>query len=215
MAAYPELSGPLDDSQTTIRLWAARINRSAAYVAGFWRPMPDWPDPVGQLPPRGRNGGGRGELVYAVADLDAWRERHPELWPERRAAPVDTGLDPDTVVTLGRFAELAGVDRKTVTQYRGKPGWPNPVPGEVYRLRRLLSFWPAQTDLDPDTLVTLSRFAGDVARVPAEDVARCRKLRGFPRPVREPYRLGDLLGYWPARPGKRGGAKNPDGGQSS
>jgi hypothetical protein len=177
--------------------------------------MPDWPDPVGQLPPRGRNGGGRGELVYAVAELDAWRDRHPELWPERRAAPVDISLDPDTLVTLGRFAELAGVDRKTVTQYRGKAGWPDPVHAEVYRLRGLLSFWPVQTDLNPDTMVTLDQFAGEVAGVAVEDVARCRELRGFPSPVREPYRLGDLLGYWPARPGKRGRARNPGGQDAS
>jgi len=209
LADYPELAEPLADGLTTIRRWAAQINRSPAYVSAFWRRLPDWPEPVGHLPRRGRNGGGRGELVFAVADLEACRERHPEMWPERRAAVVETGLDPSTLVTAGRFAEIAGVDRKTVTQYRDKPGWPAPVAEEVYRLRSLLSFWPGApaTDLDPDTLMTLRRFAADVAHVTPEDVTRCRELPGFPRPAREAYRLGDLLQFWRSgRPGKRGRA---------
>lgn len=207
---YPELAEPLGEGLTTIASWARQINRSAAYVSGYWRPQPDWPDPVGQLPPRGRNGGGRPELVYAAADLDRWRKRHQETQPERRSAAVATDLDPGTLVTLGRFAEIAKVDRKTVTQYRGTPGWPAPVNAEVYRLRGLQSFWSVPAELDPGTLLTLERFAGEVAYLPLGEVERCRELRGFPKPVREVYRLGDLLAYWPSRPGKRGPSRSPD-----
>lgn len=201
---YPELAEPLDEGLVTIASWARAVNRSAAYVSGYWRPQPDWPEPVGQLPPRGRNGGGRPALVYAGAELDSWRERHEETQPEGHSAAVTTDLDPGTLVTLGRFAEIANLDRKTVTQYRGTPGWPAQVTGEAYRLRGLLSFWSVASELDPGTLMTLKRFAGEVAQLPLGEIERCRGLRGFPKPVREVYRLGDLLAFWPSRPGKRG-----------
>ncbi len=144
MSRFPLLSEPLGPDLTTIEAWAQSINRSPAYIQGYWTRLEDWPAPVGELPPGGRDGRGRGRHVYRLADLEALRSAHPEMRPENRRRPIDTTLDHDLRVTLGFFAGIAGVARKTVTQARGYPGFPEPGTDGKYRLGDLLDYWPAR-----------------------------------------------------------------------
>ena len=118
MAAHP-LREPLPDDLVTIYTWAAEINRSPGAIAGHWRRLPGWPQPVGRLQSRGRHGGGLGTPVYRRDELQVFRESHPQLWPERRRRLVTlSGSDHGDLVTLSRFAAIAGVTRRTVAQYR-------------------------------------------------------------------------------------------------
>jgi hypothetical protein len=144
MPRYPLLSEPLDPGLTTIPAWAQSINRSPAYIQGYWARLEDWPAPVGELPPKGRDRRGRGRHVYRLADLEAIRNAHPEMRPENRSQPIETTLDPEVRVTLGFFAGVAGVARKTVTQARENPGFPKPGTDGKYRLGDLLDYWPTR-----------------------------------------------------------------------
>jgi hypothetical protein len=51
----------------------------------------------------------------------------------------------NTRITLGRFAALIGKDRKTVTQHRDRPGFPEPGPDGSYRLGDLILYWNNRT----------------------------------------------------------------------
>ncbi len=144
MPRYPLLSEPLEAGLITIQAWAQTINRSPDYIQGYWARLDDWPAPVGELPPAGRDARGRGRHVYRLADLEALRSGHPETRPEDRRQPVQTSLDHDLRITLGFFAGVAGVARKTVTQARDYPGFPQPGSDGKYRLGDLLQFWAAR-----------------------------------------------------------------------
>lgn len=130
---------------TTLRAWSARQGRTYDYVRQFWRSRPGFPQPVDKLPPRGRNGGGRGEQLYDEAALDGWRSAQPDLDPPERIALSVLGVGAGERITLGRFAGLIGKDRKTVTQHRDRPGFPEPGEGGTYRAGDLLEYWNART----------------------------------------------------------------------
>lgn len=103
--------------------------------------MPGFPDAEGELPARGRHGGGRGELLFSEAALDSWFAAQPGLAAPTRIDPAQLRLDPEERITLGRFAALIGKDRKTVAQHRGRPGFPEPVSGDLYRAGDLVAYW--------------------------------------------------------------------------
>ena len=130
---------------TTLRRWGPRQGRSAAYVRQNWRRRPGFPDPVGELPARGRHGGGRGELLFNEAALDAWLAAQSDLASPERIDPAVLRIAPTERITLGRFAALIGKDRKTVTQHRSRPGFPEPDPDGLYRAEELIKYWNTRT----------------------------------------------------------------------
>lgn len=144
--------GPAEESEqeaipaglTTLRAWSTRQGRVYDYVRQFWRPRPGFPEPVGELRPRGRHGGGRGEHLYDEAALDGWRSAQSDLDPPERIELSALGISADERVTLGRFAGLIGKDRKTVTQHRDRPGFPAAGEGGKYRAGDLLAYWNAR-----------------------------------------------------------------------
>jgi hypothetical protein len=124
-----------------LRRWASGHGRTHHYVRQFWRCRPGFPDPVSELPPNGHHGGGRGEHLYDEAALDAWLAAQPDLAAPDRVDPGAFQIAPDERITLGRFAALIGKDRKTVTQHRDRPGFPEPDPDGTYRTGDLLGYW--------------------------------------------------------------------------
>lgn len=126
---------------TTLRVWGPEQGRSADYVRQNWRNRDGFPEPSGELPPRGRNGGGRGELLFGQAELDAWLAAQPDLAAPERIDPGAIRIDPHERITLGRFAGLIGKDRKTVTQHRNRPGFPQGDADGTYRAGDLLDYW--------------------------------------------------------------------------
>lgn len=89
---------------TTLHQWAPRHGRTYDYVRQVWRRRPGFPDPAGEMPARGRHGGGRGELLFDEAALDAWLASQPDLAPPQRIDPASLRIYPDERITLGRFA---------------------------------------------------------------------------------------------------------------
>jgi len=134
-------AGQIPAGLTTLRRWASRHGRTHDYVRQFWRRRPGFPGPVGELPPRGFRGGGRGEHLYDQAELDAWLAAQPDLTPPKRIDPGAIQLSPDERITLGRFAALIGKDRKTVTQHRDRSGFPKPGGEGTYRFGDLIKYW--------------------------------------------------------------------------
>jgi hypothetical protein len=134
-------AGQFPDGLTTLRHWASRHGRTHDYVRQFWRRRSGFPGPVGELPPTGNRGGGRGEHLYDEAALDAWLAAQPGLSPPERIDPGAVRLDPDERITLGRFAALVGKDRKTITQHRDRPGFPEPEADGTYRFGDLIEYW--------------------------------------------------------------------------
>lgn len=130
---------------TTLRKWAARQGRTHDYVRLFWRKREGFPDPAGELPARGRHGGGLGEQLFDETALDAWLAAQPELGPPERIELSALGTGADERITLGRFASLIGKARKTVTQHRDRPGFPDAGADGTYRLGDLLAYWNART----------------------------------------------------------------------
>jgi hypothetical protein len=130
---------------TTLRRWGPQQGRSEAYVRQNWRRRPGFPDPVGEFPARGRNGGGRGELLFDQAALDAWLAAQPDLAPPERIDPAALRITPGARITLGRFAALIGKDRKTITQHRGRLGFPEPDADGTYLASELLAYWNTRT----------------------------------------------------------------------
>jgi hypothetical protein len=126
---------------TTLRIWGPEQGRSADYVRQNWRNRDGFPPPSGALPARGRNGGGRGELLFGRAELDAWLAAQPDLAPPQRIGPGAIRIDPGSRITLGRFAALIGKDRKTVTQHRDRPGFPQADADGTYRAGDLIGYW--------------------------------------------------------------------------
>jgi hypothetical protein len=127
----------------TLADWAQRIGRAPRTVINHWRPRPGFPPPAARLPGPAR--GGVGRLLYERRALDAWRETQPDLGLPRRVDLSQASFDPEARVSLGWFAEhVAGVARKTVTQYRGKPGFPLGDARNTYRAGDLAQFWSAR-----------------------------------------------------------------------
>ncbi len=110
-----------------------------------WRRREGFPAPVGELPARGRHGGGRGELLFDEQALDAWLAAQSELSPPERFDLAALGLRPGDQITLGRFATLIGRARNTVTQHRDRPGFPQPREDGTYRAGDLLNYWNSRT----------------------------------------------------------------------
>jgi len=125
---------------TTLRLWAARHGRSHDRVR-HWRADPEFPGHVGELPPRGRHGGGIGEQYFDEAALDAWLANQQDLTPPERIDPSAVRIDSDERITLGRFAGLIGKARGTVTQHRDRPDFPDSGTDGLYRAGDLLNYW--------------------------------------------------------------------------
>lgn len=134
MTQYSVIDWPLRPDLITLSAWAASVGRSHGTIRARWSAKPGFPAPVGRTPGRGRHGGGLGELVYRVADLNAWLPAPAQL--------DDADVGPDQQVTLGWFADnVAHVARKTVTQYRDKAGFPAPSPDGSYTYSDLARFW--------------------------------------------------------------------------
>jgi hypothetical protein len=134
MTRYPVITEPLPPGLVTMSQWAAAVGRSPGTIRSRWTRRPGFPAPVGRAPGRGRHGGGLGELVYRAADLDAFQPQPPPL--------DDAGIGPGQRITLGWFADHAAkVARKTVTQYRGTPGFPLPASDGRYWYGDLAAWW--------------------------------------------------------------------------
>jgi hypothetical protein len=139
---YPLLERPLPRGLATLAEYAQRVGRSKDYIRTYWRPRPGFPDPVGKLAAQGRNGGGRGELVWKIAALDAFRASQHDLWGRRTTQLLVTSRNMDERMTLGYFADnVAEVHRKTITQYRGQSGFPAAGDDGKYRLGDLVDWW--------------------------------------------------------------------------
>ena len=134
-------SGSIPAGLTTLRRWAAEHGRTHHYIRQFWRTRPDFPDPVGELPPTGHRGGGRGEHLYDQAALNAWLAAQPDLAAPDRIDPGALRISAAERITLGRFAALIGKDRKTVTQHRDRPGFPQADADGTYRAGDLIGYW--------------------------------------------------------------------------
>jgi hypothetical protein len=126
---------------TTLRLWAAKQGRTFGYVRQFWRRRDGFPAPAGELAARGRHGGGRGELLFDEQTLDEWLARQADLRAPARFDLAKLGLQPDDRITLGRFATLIGKARGTVSQHRGRAGFPEPAADGTYGTSELLHYW--------------------------------------------------------------------------
>jgi hypothetical protein len=125
---------------TTLRRWAAQHGRTYDCLRR-WRQREGFPAPVGELPSRGRHGGGRGELLFDEHALDEWLAGQVDLEPPERFDLASLGLAADERITLGRFAGLVGLARATVTQHRGRSGFPPADGGGTYSAGELLDYW--------------------------------------------------------------------------
>jgi hypothetical protein len=139
VASYPLLGRPLPDGVVTLAEHAESIGYSEGYVRS-WRSRPGFPEPVGELPGRGRY---RGGLAYREAALIAFRKTQPDLWGRTTRSAITTDRDLDERVTLGHFSDrVAGYkSRKTVTQYEGTEGFPVSGKDGRYRLGDLIEFF--------------------------------------------------------------------------
>jgi hypothetical protein len=135
----------IPSGMTTLRMWGPGHGRSGDYIRRNWRNRDGFPPPSGVLPPRGRNGGGRGELLFYQAELDAWIAAHPDSATPERVDPAATQIDPSERITLGRFAALIGKARKTVTQHRDRAGFPEADADALYRPGDLLDYWNSRS----------------------------------------------------------------------
>jgi hypothetical protein len=135
----------VDRDLVTLREWAARHGFSYDYVMMRMRQYyQDFPAPEPGLTrsvPR-RQGGTAEAALYDAAKLAPFEPRRP--------APVELpDRDPGLEVTLGAFADLIGVNRKTVSQYTAKTpddlpdtvDGARPYPRAKYRLGDLLLWW--------------------------------------------------------------------------
>ena len=211
MARYSLLEQPLPPGQTTIREYGRRIGRSPEYIRVEWGARQGFPVPVGQLRPRGRNGGGLGELVYETGALDAFRASQEDLWGIRAVAAVVTDRDLDERVSLGEFAaQVAHEDLELVARYRGLDGFPAGDARGRYRLGDLIGYWNTRplliTDRDRAERVTLGHFADHVVGKSRKTVTQYRDQLP-PAGDDGRYPLGVLVDFWNyGRPGKRGPA---------
>jgi hypothetical protein len=134
----------LPPGTTTLRSWAARHGRTHDYLRR-WRRRDGFPSPVGELPARGRHGGGRGELLFDEKALDTWLAGQADLEAPERFDLVALGLAADDRITLGRFAALAGRARNTVIQHLERPGFPQAGADGTYRVGDLSDYWNSRT----------------------------------------------------------------------
>ena len=144
MVPPAESGAELPPGTTTLRDWAAQNGRTYDYLRR-WRRRDGFPPPVGELPARGRHGGGRGELLFDEKALDAWLVRQVDLEPPERFDFAMLGFAPDDRITLGRFATLIGRARNTVTQHRERPGFPRADADGSYKAGDLLTYWNTRT----------------------------------------------------------------------
>ncbi len=143
---------------------------------------------------------------------------------------LEEPLPPGTT-TIDGYAEKIGRTASYLRSYwLPRPGFPEPV-GElpsparhgggrrrkVYTVASLDAFRASQPDLqdhrpaeittdrDRDERVTLHFFAVHVAGLDPKTVSQYQGNPGFPKAGKDGrYRLGDLLGFFNSRPGKRG-----------
>jgi hypothetical protein len=139
-ASPDDPAADLPPGMTTLRSWAARQGRSHDRVR-HWRTDPDFPGHAGELPPRGRHGGGLGEQYFNEAALDEWLARRPDLAPPERIDPSAARIDLGERIALGKFAGLIGKARGTVNQHRDRPGFPPPGEDGLYGAGDLLEYW--------------------------------------------------------------------------
>jgi len=218
MRRYRLLERPLPPGLTTLRDYAERIGYSFGYIRLYWGQRDGFPSPAGELPPRGRRGGGRGELVYDEKALDAFRGRHADLWGRRPMQRVVTSRDLDERITPGEFAgQLAGVGTEVIARYQELDGFPEIGADGTARLGDLLAYWNTRPVVLPagysgDEQVTVGE-AARLIEVDPKTIDQYRGRPGFPavasragtRPRK--YRLGSLVEFLnTGRPGKRGRA---------
>ena len=215
--SVPLLEEPLPPELVTIDTFAGEVGRTPRYILHYWVPREGWPEPVGELPGRGRRGGGRRRKVYARAALVAFRAGEPDLWGQPAQALSMPGHGVDERMTLGFFADHVTPrrDRRTITQYREAPGFPQADDDGRYRLGDLLEFFntgrpgkrpaagqPGRALSMPghgvDERMTLGFFADHVTpRRDRRTVTRYREAPGFPQADDDGrYRLGDLLEFF-------------------
>ena len=149
MTRYPRLEEPLPPGHVTLKDYAPVVGRAPGTIETHWRPRQGFPEPVGELPGRGRHGGGPGPRVYLRDQLDAFFAANQPGGGRDHRPMRETSLPPDTRVTLSWFAKnIAGVANKTVTQYRdpdfGSPTFPRAGDDDRYRLGDLMAWWPTR-----------------------------------------------------------------------
>ena len=54
MTRYPQLEEPLPPGHITLKDYAPQTGRALGTIETHWRPKPGFPEPVGELPSRGR-----------------------------------------------------------------------------------------------------------------------------------------------------------------
>jgi hypothetical protein len=211
MRRHRLLERPLAPGLTTLRDYAKRIGYSPDYIRLFWGKRDGFPAPAGELPPRGRHGGGRGELVFDEKALDAFRATQADLWGRRPMQRVVTNRDLDERITPSEFAQqLAGVDGAVMARYQALDGFPEIGKDGRCRLGDLLAHWNTRPIVlaghDPDERVIL-REAARIIGLAHKTISQYRKKAGFPPGRDGTYRLGDVVDFLnTGRPGKRGPA---------
>lgn len=210
MRRYRLLELPLPPGLITLRDYATRIGYSAGYIRMFWRKRAGFPEPVGELPPRGRRGGGLGELVFEEKALDAFRATQADLWGRRSMQRVVTSRDLDERVAPDEFAhQLAGVGAEVMARYQALDGFPETGADGRCRLGDLLAYWNTRPIVlvgqDLDQRVTLYR-AAQILGVAEKTISQYRGDPAFPAADGQEYRLGNVVGFLnTGRPGKRRG----------
>ena len=145
MTRYPQLEEPLPPGHITLKDYAPQAGRALGTIETHWRPKPGFPEPVGELPSRGRHGGGRGRLVYLTHQIDAFFAANQPAGGRDHRPMRPPSLGQEARVTAGWFAtNVAGVARKTVTQYRDQPTFPRADDDGKYRLGDLMDWWPTR-----------------------------------------------------------------------
>ena len=221
MRRYPLIAEPLPPGLTTLRDYAERIGYSSRYIRQHWGKRGGFPEPVGELPSRGRIGrgsGGLAELVYEQKSLDAFRARHADLWGRRPMQRVVTGRDLDERITPGEFArQLAGADAEVIGRYQELRGFPQASADGTARLGDLLVYWNTRPIVLPagysgDEQVTIGE-AARILDVAPKTIHQYGGHDGFPAAVSKArtrprkYRLGSIVEFLnTGRPGKRGRA---------
>jgi hypothetical protein len=214
MHRYRLLERPLPPGLTTLRDYSRRLGYSPDYIRLYWKKRDGFPEPAGELPSRGRHGGGRGELVYAEKALDAFRAAHADLWGRRPLQRVVTDRDLDERLTPAEFARLAGASDEMMARHQEMEGFPETGADGKCRLGDLLAYWNTRPIVlagnDPDEEVTLYQ-AARILGVNAKTVYQYQGHSGFPPGTATAdgllFRLGAVVDFLnTGRPGKRGPA---------
>jgi hypothetical protein len=211
------LGRPLPPGIATLDGYGAGTGHSGDYLRKHWVRQDGFPAPAGILPPLEPGDRGTGPLAYRVAELDAFRARHPGLWGRGRQA-ILTGAGPGLRMPLGQLAALAGLPEDAVRSWPGAPPLPPAAGDGTFGAQELAAWWNGHagrvvevllTPLGDDERLPLSRFAA-IVRKAGKTVYQYQGYPGFPGGSDEGgvtvYRLGDLAAFWQARPGKRAAA---------